>query len=341
MLEMGFPPHLVEILRNLYRQQMAAVRTAGITSSWFRVKKGVRQGCVISPCLFNILAEMVMRRVLENWNGGFKIGGITINNLRYADDIVLIAETAEELQELVDRLVQEGTNYNLLLNVAKTKVMTNTAERINIKVNGTALEQVDVFQYLGANITSEGECRSDIRKRLAIATDVLAKLKPIWKNRGITITSKWRLVKALVWPVATYGCESWTLRKADEMKLTAFENNCARRVLRIPWTAKVTNVEVWERLQENSEFLNSLKVRKLRYFGHIMRQESPSIENIVITGLVPGKRSRGKPATAWIDNISEWTGLRGVQLVQATRNRVQWRVLSCRSRVQPSAPTKD
>ena len=92
------------------------------SNSWFRVKKGVRQGCVISPCLFNILAEMVMRRVLENWNGGFKIGGITINNLRYADDIVLIAETAEELQELVDRLVKEGTNYNLLLNVAKTKV---------------------------------------------------------------------------------------------------------------------------------------------------------------------------------------------------------------------------
>ena len=234
MLEMGFPPHLVEILRNLYRQQMAAVRTAGIVSSWFQIKKGVRQGCVISPCLFNILAEMVMRRVLEDWKGGFRIGGMTINNLRYADDIVLIAETAEKPQELVDRLTQEGTNYNLLLNAAKTKVMTSTTKRMNIKVNGTALEQVEVFQYLGANITCEGECRSDIRKRLAIATDVLAKLKPVLKNRGITIKSKWRLVKALVWPVATYWCESWTLRKVDDMKLTAFENNCTRRVLRIP-----------------------------------------------------------------------------------------------------------
>ena len=131
--------------------------------------------------------------------------------------------------------------------------MTNTAERMDIKANGTALEQVTVFQYLGANITCDGECRSDIKKRLAIATDVLAKLKPILKNRGITNKSKWRLVKALVWPVATYGCESWTLRKADEMKLTAFENNCARRVLRVPWTAKVTNVAVWERLNEISE----------------------------------------------------------------------------------------
>jgi len=113
---------------------------------------------------------MVMRRVLEGWNGGFKIGGMTINNLRYADDIVLIAQSAEELQELVDRLIREGTNYNLLLNASKTKVMTNTAQRMDIKANGTALEQVTVFQYLGANITCDGECRSDIKKRLAIAT---------------------------------------------------------------------------------------------------------------------------------------------------------------------------
>ena len=284
---------------------------------------------------------MVMRRVLEDWKGGFRIGGMTINNLRYADDIVLIAETAEKLQELVDRLIQVGTNYNLLLHAAKTKIMTNTTERMNIKVNGTALEQVEVFQYLGANITCEGECRSDIRKRLAIATDVLAKLKPVLKNRGIAIKSKWRLVKVLVWPVATYGCESWTLRKVDDMKLTAFENNCARRVLRIPWTDKVTNVEVWMRLQEKSELLQSVKSRKLGYFGHIMRQESPSIEHVVITGLVPGIRSRGRPATAWIDNILYWTGLHGAELIKATQNRELWRFLSCHHCVPTSAPMKD
>ena len=125
------------------------------------------------------------------------------------------------------------------------------------------------------------------------------------------------------------------------MKLSAFENNCARRVLRTPWTAKVTNVEVWERLHENYELLQSIKIRKLGYFGHIMRQESLSIENLIITGLVPGSRSRGRPTTAWIDNIVKWTGLRRAQLVQATRNRVQWNYLSCHYRVQPSAPRKD
>src|SRR5688572_10012193 len=117
-----------------------------------------------------------MQNALEDWKGGFRIGGMTINNLRYADDMVLIAQSAEELQELVNRVVKEGMNYNLLRNVAKTKVMTSTAESMRIKVNGTALKQVYVFQYLGANKTSEGECRSCIRKILAIATDMLAKL---------------------------------------------------------------------------------------------------------------------------------------------------------------------
>ena len=90
---------------------------------------------------------------------------------------------------------------------------------------------------------------------------MLAKLKPILKNRGITNKSKWRLVKALVWPVATYGCESWTLRKADEMKLIAFEDNCARNCLRMAWTANVTNVVVWDRLNEISQLLRSLLKR--------------------------------------------------------------------------------
>src|SRR5437899_1065228 len=102
------------------------------------------------------------------------------------------------------------------------------------------------------------------------------------------------------------------------MKLNAFENNCARRVLRVPWTAKETNVAVWERIQEKPELLQSVKARNLE---HIMRQESSSIENAVITGLVPGNRSRGRPAMAWIDNIMEWTGMGGAQLVQATKIR--------------------
>ena len=130
------------------------------------------------------------------------------------------------------------------------------------------------------------------------------------------------------------------MRKVDETKIKAFENNCARRVLRIPWTVRITNVEVWKRLNETPELLQSIKARKLGYSGHIMRQESLSIENMIVTGLVPGNRSRGRPAMAWIDNIFEWTGLKGSEMTQSAKNRELWRKYSYHC-VPPSLPMKD
>ena len=125
MLEMGFPPHLVQLLWHLYSKQLAAVRTTSYLSAWFHVKKGVWQGCNLSPCLFNILAEQVILKALKGFPGGLRIDGRTISNLRYADDIVLLATSPEELQELVSRVERVAKAYNILINATKTKVMTN------------------------------------------------------------------------------------------------------------------------------------------------------------------------------------------------------------------------
>jgi len=113
---------LIDLLAKLYRKQLAKVKVAGTLSEWFRVKKGVRQGCVLSPYLSNILAEMVMRETLDGFQGGLQIGGRMITNLRYADDIILLATSEAELQELVDRLDRVSRKYSLLINVDKTKV---------------------------------------------------------------------------------------------------------------------------------------------------------------------------------------------------------------------------
>lgn len=111
MMDMGYPLHLIDLLVKLYRKQRARVKVAGTLSAWFRVRRGVRQGCVLSPYLFNILAEMVMRETLEGFNGGIQIGGRRVTNLRYADDIILLASTVMELQELVDRLDEVSSKY--------------------------------------------------------------------------------------------------------------------------------------------------------------------------------------------------------------------------------------
>ena len=119
MIHMGYPLHLIDLLAKLYGKQLAKVKVARTLSEWFRVKKGVRQGCVLSPYLFNILAEMVMRETLDGFQGGLQIGGRMITNLRYADDIILLATSQAELQELVDRLDRVSRKYSLLINVDK------------------------------------------------------------------------------------------------------------------------------------------------------------------------------------------------------------------------------
>jgi len=205
---------LIDLLAKLYRKQLAKVKVAGTLSEWFRVKKGVRQGCVLSPYLFNILAEMmVMRETLDGFQGGPQIGGRMTTNLRYADDIILLATSEAELQELVDRLDRVSRKYSLLINVDKTKVMASDGIGLacRILIQNEQLEQVDTFPYLGSLITDDGECTTEFHTRLNKGQAIGASLQKIWNSHSVPISTKIRLMKALVWPAATYGCESWTL----------------------------------------------------------------------------------------------------------------------------------
>jgi hypothetical protein len=206
----------------MYKGQRAAVRIAGVLSEWFKIGKGARQGCVLSPYLFNIVAEMAMRDALETYKGGYKIGGRKITNLRYADDIVLIAETPEELQDLVQRLIGAGRKYGLIINQGKTKVMATDTKILNIYIEGNMLQQIDHIQYLGATITADGGSEEDIRIRVGMAKKVLSGMGTIWKNKGITTPTKLRLLRTLIWPIATYGAEAWTYRKSEQKKNKVF-----------------------------------------------------------------------------------------------------------------------
>ena len=139
-----------------------------------------------------------------------------ITNLRYADDIILLATSEAELQELVDRLDRVSRKYSLLINVDQTKVMASDGIGCRILILNELLEQVDTFPYLGYLITENGECTTEFRTRLNRGQAIGASLQKIWKSHSIPISTNIRLMKALVWPVETYGCESWTLRKNEE-----------------------------------------------------------------------------------------------------------------------------
>ena len=190
MMDMGYPIHLIDLLAKLYKKQLAKVKVAGTLSEWFRVKKGVRQGCVLSLYLFNIIAEMAMRETLDGFQGGLQIGERMIANLRYADDIILLATSEAELQELLDRLDRISRKYNLLINAKKTKVMASDGIVCRILSQNEQLEQMNTFPYLGPLITEDGECMTEFRTKLNRGQAIGVSLQKIWKSHNILISMK-------------------------------------------------------------------------------------------------------------------------------------------------------
>ncbi|VEN35960.1 unnamed protein product [Callosobruchus maculatus] len=198
-------------------------------------RKGVRQGCVLSPVLFNIYSEFVMRQVLDNWNGDITIGGSKISNLRFADDTTLIAASQEQLVALLNILEQHSAAYGLGINYNKTKVMIVDREHDNhreIKSIGRC-EVVQSFVYLGSLIDNSGSCENEIRRRIQQARVVMTKLTKIWRDHNITKATKISLV--LVFSIFLHASETWTVKKADRARIDAFEMwTWRRREFRIP-----------------------------------------------------------------------------------------------------------
>ena len=252
---------------------------------------------------------MVMRVTLEGFNGGIQIGGRRVRNLRYADDIILLASSVAELQELVNRLDRVSKIYSLLINIDKTKTMASDGVSCTISIQGIQLEQVDTFPYLGSMITEDAKCKKEIRARLCKGQAIGTSLNKLWKSHGIPIGTKLRLQKALVWPVATYGCESWTVLQDEEARIYAFEMKGFRKILRVSWIAKKTNEWVLETAGVERTLLGTVKSRKLSYYGHVMRKQGNSLEKEIMQGTIPGTRARGRPRMTWMDNVKTWTGL--------------------------------
>ena len=210
--EMGIPDHLTCLLRNLYAGQEAKVRTGPGTTDWFQIGKGVRQGCILSSCLFNFYAEYIMRNAgLEEAEAGIKIAGRNINNLRYADDTTLMAESEEEQKNLLMKVKEKSEKVGLKLNIQKTKIIASSPIT-SWQIVG---ETVADFIFGGSKITADGDCSHEIKRCLLLGRKVMANLDSILKSRDFTLPTKVHLVKAMVFPVVMYGCESWTVKKAE------------------------------------------------------------------------------------------------------------------------------
>jgi len=330
--------NLIKVIEHLYDHATSAVLLNGNTGEWFRTTVGVRQGCLLSPTLFNIFLERLMTDALEDHEGSVSIGGRNITNLRFADDIDGLAGTEDELATMVKSLDKTSQAYGMEINAEKTKLMTNNANGIkrNIEVEGQNLETVDSFKYLGAIISNEGSER-EILARIAQSTAALTKLKTIWHDRNIALSSKIRLLRTLVISIFLYACESWTLDSKTQKRIDAHEMRCYRKILNISYKDHITNEEVRRRISTAigayDSLLSIVKKRKLTWYGHITR--STGLAKTILQGTVPGGRKRGRPKKKWEDNICEWTGLSFADSQRAAHDRRRWREIVRESSVVP------
>ena len=211
---MGIPNHFTCLLRNLYAGQEATVISGHGTTDWFQIGKGLCQGCILSPCLFNLYAEYIMQNAeLDEVQAGIKTAGRNISNLRYADDTTLMAER-EKLKSFLMKVKKESEKVGVKLNIQKTNIMAS-GPITSQQIDGETMETVTDFILGGSKIIADGDCSHEIKRCLLLGRKDITNLDSILKSRDITLPTKVHQVKAMVFPVVKYGCESWTIKKAE------------------------------------------------------------------------------------------------------------------------------
>ena len=204
---------------------------------------------------------------------GIKIARRNINNLRCADRTTLMAESEEELKSLLMKVKEESEKYGLKLNIQKTKIM-GSGPITSWEIDGETVETVTDFVFLGSRFIAGSDCSHEIKRHLLLGRKAMTNLNSILESKDITLPRKVRLIKAMVFPLVIYTCESWTIKKAECQRIDAFKLWCWRRLLRVPWTARRFLKEI------NPEYsLEELMLKlKFQYFGHLMGRAN-SLEN--------------------------------------------------------------
>lgn len=324
MEETGLDNYDIRLLKYLYYNQVASVQVGDNHTQKLPIKRGVRQGCVLSPSLFNLYSEEIFKEALDDRQEGVKLGGEIINNIRYADDTAILAENLEDLQTLVNLVNEASRRRGLKINTTKTKWMVvgkiNIPQR-QIWIDREEVERVDHFKYLGSWLNTNADSDEEIKTRIEISRKAFRTWKPVLCNRNLSMQLRKRVLRCYVWSVLLYGCETWTLKATTMNRIEAFELWCYRRILKISWVSHTTNEDVLRMMDTERQLLDTIKRRKTEYFGHIIRGSKYQLLRLIIQGKVEGKRWIGRKQLSWLRNIRQWCGLSAEELFRAAANR--------------------
>ena len=329
----GIPSKFVNIIRELYNGCTSCVVDGGRTSEWFAVETGVKQGCVLSGFLFNIVIDWIMRSTNNRKRGIRWNFTTTLEDLDYADDIALLSSKLHDLQEKTTRLCNIAKSVGLHINTKKTNVMRlNTKKQQHVQIEGNEIQDVSTFTYLGAVLDNEGGTGADIRRRMSLARTTFAMLRPVWKSTSLSIKTKLHVFNSNVMSVLLYCSEMWRITSADEEKVDVFQRTCLRRILKIYWPTTISNEELYKAAQTKS-VSNIITRRRWQWIGHVLRRERDSNMRVALTWTPEGKRKQGRPKNTWRRTVEAerkalgWSSWREVEIQAKDRNG--WRKFLC------------
>ena len=334
----GIGGRLLEGVKSFYMNSRACVRVGNSASDWFPVNVGLRQGCVMSPWLFNIFMDGVVREMnarmaregvrLKNADGG----EWRLNQLLFADDTALVADSEEALRQLVVEFGRVCDRRKLKVNENKSKVMRCTREvdgrRMNIALNGELLEEVDCFKYLGSHVAVDGRIKEEVKFRINEAGRVMGGMKKVFKCRSLGMGAKKRLYEGVVVPTTLYGAETWNMGVAERKRLNVMEMRCLRSMCGVTRMDRVRNEEVRRRTGVLQEMSERAEKRLLQWYGHMERMNEERLVKKIAKSEVRGVRPRGRPRMGWMDSVKRVLEVRGLSVEQGritARNRNEWR----------------
>jgi hypothetical protein len=327
----GVPQKIVDIIRNSYEGMTCRVVHGQQVTDAFQVKTGVRQGCLLSPFLFLLAIDWVMKTSTHQRRNGIQWTlWDQLDDLDFADDLALLSHTQQQMQEKTSDVATTSACIGLSIHKGKSKVLkVNATSTTPIMLDEEALEEVESFVYLGSTVDIQGGTDADVRTRVGKARMAFQQLRNVWVSRHLSKKLKIRIFNTMVKPVLLYGSETWRTTATNIKNIQSFINKCLRRILGVHWPEKISNLNLWQQTRQKPVEQEILQ-RRWRWIGHTLRKPTSSTTRHALIWNPQGKRKRGRPRNTWRRDLEADTkelGLTWGRLERLAQDRDAWRTL--------------